>query len=135
VSAKRGHHAGGSPRLLRRERDGELFDLDKRRVVSVSELREDLRAGRRFRAEDRKSGRDCTYAVLGRVLAGGAGGPRAGDPPDTLSSLMLGTVRNVLDRAADDLDGTPGPRRDGGTPRARRRRAGRGRGSSNIGPG
>ncbi len=136
MSTKRRHPGGGSPRVLRRELDGELFDLDERRVVSLSELREDVRAGRRFRAEDRESRSDCTYAVLGRVVTGGTTGPRAGEPPDalSLSSLVSGTVRNVLDWAADDLNDTGGSRRDGGTPRARRRRAGRRRDSSSIGP-
>jgi len=134
VSTKRRHPGRGSPRRLRRELDGELFDLDERRVVSLSELREDVRAGRRFRAEDRGSGGDCTYAVLGRVVTGGTAGPRAGERPDTLSSLVGGTVRNVLDWAADDLDDTGGSRRNRGTPRARRRRAERRRDSSSIGP-
>lgn len=131
---KRRHSGGGSPRVLRRELDGELFDLDERRVVSISELREDVRAGRRFRAEDRESGRDCTYAVLGRVVTGGTAGPRAGEPPDTLSSLLRGTVRNALDWAVEDLDETGGSRRGGGTPRARRRRAEIRRDSSSSGP-
>jgi hypothetical protein len=67
-------------------------------------------------------------------VTGGTAGPRAGEPPDTLSSLVRGTVRNVLDWAVDDLDDTGGSRRDGGTPRARRRRAERRRDSSSIGP-
>lgn len=134
MSRKRRHPGGGSPRVLRRERDGELFDLDERRVVSISELREDVRAGRRFRAEDRESGGDCTYAVLGRVVTGGTVGTRAGEPPDTLSSLLRGTVRNALDWDTDDLADTGGSRRDGGMPRARRRRPRRDRDSSRIGP-
>ena len=134
MSAKRGHPGGRSPRVLRREQDGGLFDLDKGGVVPLSELREEVRAGRRFRAEDRESGRDCTYAVLGLVLTGATIGPRAGQQPDTLPSLVRGTVRNLLDWAAEDLDGGGGPPGDLGTPRGRRG-ARRRRDSSNIGPG
>ena len=132
MSRKRRPSAAASPRLLQREPDGELLDLDERRAVSIAELREDIRAGRRFRAKDRASGTDCTYAVLVQVMTGGRGS-RSSEGPDTLSSLVRGTVGNVLEWAAEDPGATGGSRRSGGTRRARR--SGRRRDSSSIGPG
>jgi hypothetical protein len=116
--------------VLRREPGGELLDLEKRRVVSISELREDVRAGRRFRVEDREGGRDCTYAVLGCVVKGGTAGSRDGELADPLSAL----VRNVLDWAAEDVAEGRGSRGEGVMSRARRRRRTGRRHSSSIGP-
>jgi hypothetical protein len=127
VSKKRRKPGSGSTRILRREPDGDLFDLKQRRVVPISELREDVRAGRRFCAEDRDGGEDCTYAVLGRVVWGGTAGPQDGRPPDSLSSLVHGTVRNVLDWAADEVDDTDGsPGQSVRSPARRRRPKARG---------
>ena len=61
------------PRSLRRESDGTLYDLDERRTISIAELAEDVRAGRRFKARQDGSDRDCTQQVLLQVL--GAVGP------------------------------------------------------------
>jgi hypothetical protein len=133
VSTKRRHTGSGSPRVLRRAPDGELFDVKERRVVSISELREDVRAGRRFRAESREGGADCTYAVLRCVVTGGTANPQDGEPPDALSSLVRGALRNVRDWAADDFDDAGGALREGGTSRPRRPRAGRRRDSSSTG--
>ena len=134
MNAKRADRSGGSL-LVRREPDGELFDPDRGRVVRASELREHVRAGRRFRAVDRETGSDCTYAVLGLVLAGGTIGPRSAGRPETLPSLARGTVRDVLDWASDNLDAAGPARGDRGTPRGGRRRERHRRVSSNTGSG
>lgn len=135
MSSKRRHGRSGAPRILRRSPDGELFDVKERRLVSISELREDVRAGRRFRAESSDGAADCTYAVLRNVVTGGAPTPRAGEPPDALSSLLRGTLRNVRDWAAENVDDDGEALPEGTTSRPRGPRAGRRRDSSSIGPG
>lgn len=61
--------ASQAPRVLRREHDGELVDEHDGRSVTLAELRDDVRAGRRFRVR-RAGGGSCTYAVLAEVLTG-----------------------------------------------------------------
>ena len=61
------------PRSLRRAGDGALYDLDERRTITLAELAEEVRVGRRFRASREGSERDCTQQVLLEVL--GAAGP------------------------------------------------------------
>ncbi|WP_119726748.1 hypothetical protein [Thermomonospora amylolytica] len=56
------------PRRLRRETDGRLFDLDRRRFVDPAELGDDVRAGRPFRAHRQGTGEECTNEVLAEVL-------------------------------------------------------------------
>ncbi|GAA1356840.1 hypothetical protein [Saccharothrix algeriensis] len=78
-------------RVLLRERDGSLFDVDDQRVVDAGELLDDLRAGRRFRAHRRSTGADCTVEVLAEVLGPALSGPLTGHggPVDPLSLLGL----------------------------------------------
>jgi hypothetical protein len=58
--------------VLRREADGSLYDIDERRWVSLSELRDEVRIGRRFRASRHDTGANCTNEVLAELLQGGA---------------------------------------------------------------
>ena len=60
--------AGPSPRLLRRERDGTLYDLMLDRPVTLVELAQDVKDGKRFRAVRAESGATCTAEVLLEVL-------------------------------------------------------------------
>jgi hypothetical protein len=79
-------------RLLSREVDGSLHDLDTRDVVTTVDLIDDLRAGKRFRVNRHDTGLDCTAEVLAEVLAqvvfGGDGTRRTG-----LLEPLLGMVR------------------------------------------
>jgi PHB/PHA accumulation regulator DNA-binding domain len=63
------------PRRLRRDDDGSLYELDERRHITVRELADDVRGGRRFRVHQHGSERDCTQQVLLEVLATAAPGP------------------------------------------------------------
>jgi hypothetical protein len=57
-----------SPRSLRRDSDGSLYDLTEHRQATLEELRDGLRSGRRFRVHRHDTGADCTYEVLVDVL-------------------------------------------------------------------
>jgi hypothetical protein len=56
------------PREIVRDRDGNLFDVGEHRPVTLAELAEDVRAGRRFRARDQDGDALCTQQVLLEVL-------------------------------------------------------------------
>lgn len=106
-----------SSRMLRREPGGELVDECDGRTVTLDELRDDLRAGRSFRAR-RAAGGTCTYAVLAELLTGrepAIGGSPADARP---GGLLERALRGAFDR--DEGDRVERPRAD----RAR----GRGRG-------
>ncbi|WP_121006180.1 hypothetical protein [Saccharothrix australiensis] len=79
-------------RVLLRERDGGLFDVDEQRVVDAAELLDGLRAGRRFRAHRRSTGADCTLEVLAEVLGPALSGPRAGG----VAVPLVGGVAGLL---------------------------------------
>jgi len=55
-------------RTLCRRSDGSLYDLDENRRIEVDELREEVRAGRRFRTHQQETGLDCTNQVLVEIL-------------------------------------------------------------------
>ncbi|MEV6425982.1 hypothetical protein [Streptomyces sp. NPDC051662] len=55
-------------RLLVRGEDGLLMDSLACRTVSLAELADDVRCGRRFRAREGASGSECTYQVLVQIL-------------------------------------------------------------------
>ncbi|WP_117208573.1 hypothetical protein [Allorhizocola rhizosphaerae] len=59
----------GGRRLFREEPDGNLYDLDKRCLVSPTELGDALAAGATFRAYRHDTGADCTYEILLKLLA------------------------------------------------------------------
>ncbi|MBB5957166.1 hypothetical protein FHS29_003759 [Saccharothrix tamanrassetensis] len=89
-------------RVLRRERDGSLFDPDEQRAVTAEELLDDLRAGRRFRAHRRSTGADCTVEVLAEVLGSALSGQLLGQGGCTgpLSLPGLPAPRHLGLRAA-----------------------------------
>lgn len=92
-------------RRLRKETDGALFDVDERRRIELDELRDDVRAGRFFRAARHSSGEDCTQEVLAQVLASGVPKPQgalAGLGP--LVSSLLGGALAGPDRLFDEAD-------------------------------
>jgi hypothetical protein len=106
------------PRILRRESDGGLYDVDERRRVSVAELRDELRTGRRFRASRHDSGANCTNEVLAEVLqagvfpgvkgegAGLGAGVSAGMGP---LAAVLGTIGGgIVDALENSRGGTDG---------------------------
>ncbi|MBW4717312.1 hypothetical protein [Saccharothrix obliqua] len=92
----------GARRVLVRERDGGLTDVARRRPVTDSEVLDDLRAGRPFRAHRRDTGADCTIEVLARVL---------GLP------LGLSGRRDTRSPLAQFAEGLIGSRRPGCDPR------------------
>lgn len=107
------------PRMLRRESDGSLYDTDEHRRVSVAELGDDVRAGRRFRAHHHESGDDCTRSVLLEVLRSSA---PAGQGIDrfigaTQLPALTSALAAIAARAAEERIG-----RDGGLRRANGRR-------------
>jgi PHB/PHA accumulation regulator DNA-binding domain len=120
-------------RVLRRESDGRLYDVTQGRPVMASELRQDVRDGRRFRAEDARSGDDCTYEVLAELVWGSIGGSQTGSSPGGLGGLgrvVTGglanvSVRGLLDRFDRD-EFWEGGRRERSDSRegSRRRRGG-----------
>jgi hypothetical protein len=92
------------PRLLLRERDGGLVDESDGRPVTLAELREDVRAGRRFRAR-RAGGGLCTYALLAELLTGsepGIGSAAAARPGP--GAVLERALRGVFD-SDDDASG------------------------------
>jgi hypothetical protein len=85
-------------RHLRRESDGSLYDLDERRRISGTELRDDIQAGRRFRAIRHDSGADCTSEVLAEALRGAVAdrlGAGTGLPAGL--AALASTVLSALD--------------------------------------
>lgn len=54
--------------LLVRAEGGRLFDALTLRPVTLEELADEVRSGRRFRVRGAESGVDCTYQVLAQVL-------------------------------------------------------------------
>jgi hypothetical protein len=93
-------------RVLRRETDGSLYDVDERRPISVAELCDDLRAGRYFRATRSDSGANCTNEVLAEVIQGAV--PDAKN--STLESLfpVLRTMGGGLFGVPENLEHTRG---------------------------
>jgi hypothetical protein len=61
-------HFGQPDRVIYRYSDGSLHDSTENRQVDVSELREVVCAGRRFRVFHHETGADCTYQVLAELL-------------------------------------------------------------------
>ena len=117
-------------RNLRRNPDGTLYDVDERRAVSLSELADEVRSGRRFTALEHGSDRDCTQtvllAVLGSALPGG--GARAalsnGHVPGFAGAVSA--IAGALRQRADDEQGygDARPRRAAGPRRGRQPRSG-----------
>jgi PHB/PHA accumulation regulator DNA-binding domain len=107
----RGGAAGLARRSLRRESDGSLYDLDERRRVSLGELRDEVRDGRRFRACHHETGADCTNDVLMDVLQSGVAG-RGGVDLGAMASVVRLVGNGIID-VLDDRDGRRGRRGDG----------------------
>lgn len=122
MSGRRGRDSK-TPRVLRREPGGELVDERDGRHVTLAELRDDVRAGRRFRAQ-RAGGGSCTYAVLAELLTGHE--TAIGSPADSRPR-----PRTLLERALlgafdwDEVDRVERSR-PSGEDRARERRRRRG---------
>jgi hypothetical protein len=98
------------PRSLRRDGDGTLYDLDERRTITVVELAEEVRVGRRFRARQQGSERDCTQQVLLVVLGCSAIpapplSPAAGSQLGALAGAIGAIAGAIADRRADDHSG------------------------------
>lgn len=70
-------------RNLTRGRDGSLFDVDEHRQISLAELADDVRDGRRFRVRHADTDQICTQRVLLEVL-------QASVTPGPASSLAAG---------------------------------------------
>ena len=109
-------------RSLRRDGDGTLYDLDERRTIAITELAEEVRVGRRFKARQQGSERDCTQQVLLEVLA--AVGPAKGSLlPGAGAQLhgLAGAVGAIAGAIVDRRDGasTDGDRDRGVLGRAR----------------
>lgn len=116
-----GGHRPKATRILRREHDGRLVDERDGRTVPLAELRDDLRAGRRFQAR-RAGGGSCTYAVLAELLTGrepATGSPAASRPGP--GALFERALRGAFDWD-DDENRRERPRRD--VERRRRRERG-----------
>jgi hypothetical protein len=94
------------PRSLRRDDDGTLYDLDERRTITITELAEDVRVGRRFKARQQGSERNCTQQVLLQVLAA-AGPAKAPSLPGAGGQLhgLAGAVGAIAGAIADRRDG------------------------------
>jgi hypothetical protein len=98
-------------RRLRRAADGVLTDEDSGQAVSLAQVRDDLRDGRRFSVR-RADGSDATFAVLAEVVTGrepgppSAGGRGAGGIGDAVGR----TLREALE-GADAGRGRRRPRR------------------------
>lgn len=86
-------------RRLRQESDGSLYDVEERRRVELSELVDDVRSGRYFRAARHTSGENCTQEVLAQVLAAGA--PKA---PQSGGAAFAGMVSSVLSGIVSGLN-------------------------------
>lgn len=80
-----------SARLLRRERDGTLYDLTLNRPVTLVELAEDVKNGRRFRAVRAESQATCTAEVLLEVL-------RAASPELASLPSLGGSVSEMVEQ-------------------------------------
>jgi hypothetical protein len=97
--------------VLVRDSDGTLRDVTEKRRIGIDELRDDLRAGRYFRARTQSTDADCTHEVLGEILLAGAlPGSNAGAGLANLVSL-LGAFGNVArDVIKDDTETATGSR-------------------------
>jgi hypothetical protein len=76
-----------------------LYDVDERRRVELSELVDDVRSGRYFRAARHTSGENCTQEVLAQVLA--AGTPK---PTQSGGAAFAGLVSGVLSGIVSGLN-------------------------------
>ena len=84
-------------RRLRRESDGSLYDLDERRRIETTELADDIRAGRHFRAVRESSQQDCTQEVLTQVLT--AALPRPSVGTGGFESMIASVIGNIANGA------------------------------------
>lgn len=108
----RGGRRSKAPRILRREPGGELVDERDGRTITLDELRDDLRAGRRFHAR-RAAGGTCTYAVLAELLTGRE--PEIGSPAGARprsGGLLERALLGAFDWDEDDRGERPRAGRD-----------------------
>ncbi|MHB8690047.1 MAG: hypothetical protein ACYDHH_02265 [Solirubrobacteraceae bacterium] len=94
--------------MLRRDGDGTLYDLEERRTIPIAELAEEVRVGRRFRAHQQGSERDCTQQVLLEVL-GAVGRARptslsAGSGLPGLAGAVSAVAGVIVDRHGFERD-------------------------------
>jgi hypothetical protein len=81
---------------LRRESDGSLFDLDERRRIELTELADDIRSGRYFRATRHSSGEDCTQEVIAEtVLSALPTVSSAGSIESVMASVFSGMAQGA----------------------------------------
>jgi polyhydroxyalkanoate synthesis regulator protein len=88
---------------LQLDGDGALYDADEQRLVTLAELRDEVRNGRRFRAFRHDTGADCTYEVLANILhAAFPDGTESGVASwAPLLRLMGGGFADVMNAPAD----------------------------------
>jgi hypothetical protein len=72
-------------RVLVRDHDGKLYDPAQNRSVSIEEVADDVRAHRLIRVNRLETGSDCTYEVLGEIVA-----------TNLPQALTAGVVRDLL---------------------------------------
>ncbi|MFH8350368.1 hypothetical protein [Streptomyces sp. NPDC018045] len=78
-----------------RNPDGTLVDAASCRPLTVAELGDDLRQGRRFTVTDQSTGADCTYRILAQALLA-ALGPVLPDTPPTATADGLGSMLHTF---------------------------------------
>ena len=102
MASRSAHRRSGLPRReLVRDSDGTLRDVAEKRRIGIDELRDDLRAGRHFRARTQSTDTDCTHEVLREILVAGAvpGASSGGGLAGLLS--LLGAFGNIANNFVD----------------------------------
>ncbi|MFE2728344.1 hypothetical protein [Kitasatospora sp. NPDC059327] len=100
--------SSAAERVLVRSEGGLLVDALTCRRVSLKELADDIRRGRRFRARDGVSGQDRTYQVLAQVLGVALGTEWVTGGPGVIGGLLAAAVREGPSAGGGPEEGPPG---------------------------